>query len=84
MIRFYSALLQKLLINGGWKICQILKRVLHPTIKNNIQSSSSMRNMVDGDTFCELATTIIIFIKIVQSSFKTSSFKPQAFSMLIL
>ena len=37
--------------------------------------------MVDGDTFCELATTIIIFIKILQSSLETSSCKPQALLM---
>ena len=40
-----------------------------------------MRNMVDGDTFCELTTTIIIFTKILQSSLKTSSCKPQALLM---
>lgn len=40
-----------------------------------------MKNMFDGDTFCELATTIIIFTKILKSSLKTSSCKPQALLM---
>ena len=40
-----------------------------------------MKNMVDGDTFCELATTIIIFTKILQSSLETSSCKPRALLM---